>query len=148
MSDHRDQDLQPRSAHASEGAASPDREAAFGRALAAHLDAGTADLRQGTVNRLATARREALERWHPAPAPVWGLAWAGNLGARVATSHYFQVRYLAPLALLFLALAGTGYWQITSNDLAEIDAALLTSDLPIDAYLDPGFDQWLKRPAH
>lgn len=128
--------------------ADPAAEDAFARALAARLDDGAANLRQGVVNRLATARREALDRWHPAPAPVWGLAWAGGLGARIATSRYFQPRLLAPLALLFLALAGAGYWQLTTNDLADIDAALLASDLPIDAYLDQGFDQWLKRPAH
>lgn len=145
MPNSRDHDQQPPSAHPS---GAPDGEAAFGRAMASLLDDSAAGLRQGTVNRLATARREALERWHPAPEPVWGLAWAGGMGARIATSRYFQVRYLAPLALLFLALAGAGYWQMTTNDLAEIDAALLASDLPIDAYLDQGFDQWLKRPAH
>ena len=28
----------------------------------------------------------------------------------------------------------------------EIDAALLTSELPIEAYLDRGFQNWLKQP--
>jgi hypothetical protein len=136
--------------HATDAAArtdSLDSEAAFGRAMAALLDDSAAGLRQGTVNRLATARREALDRWHPSPEPVWGMAWAAGMGARIATSRYFQIRFLAPLALLFLAVAGAGYWQATTNDLADIDAALLSSDLPIDAYLDQGFDQWLKRPA-
>ena len=128
--------------------ADPAAEDAFGRALAARLDDGAANLRQGVVNRLATARRAALEDWRPAPATVWGLAWAGGLGARIATNRYFDARVLAPFLLLFLALAGAGYWQLTTNDLADIDAALLASDLPVDAYLDQGFDQWLKRPAH
>lgn len=154
MPEDRDHDLQPRSAPltnaavGADGADGADGEAAFGRVLAAHLDDSAAGLRQGMVNRLASARRAALERWHPAPEPVWGLAWAGGVGARIATSRYFQLRYVAPLALLVLAMAGAGYWQITTNDLADIDASLLSSDLPIDAYLDQGFDQWLKRPAH
>ena len=30
------------------------------------------------------------------------------------------------------------------RDIEETDAAILTSDLPIDAYLDRGFQNWLK----
>jgi len=34
-----------------------------------------------------------------------------------------------------------------ANELAEIDAALLTDDLPPAAYADPGFSQFLKLSA-
>jgi hypothetical protein len=39
-------------------------------------------------------------------------------------------------------------WQIAqqTRDLEETDAALLTSELPIEAYLDRGFQNWLKEP--
>jgi hypothetical protein len=39
------------------------------------------------------------------------------------------------------------YWQsVASNgDLADVEIALLTDELPINAYLDKGFDSWLKR---
>ena len=39
------------------------------------------------------------------------------------------------------------YWQRTPSveEIEEIDAAILTSDLPINAYLDKSFDTWLKR---
>jgi len=30
------------------------------------------------------------------------------------------------------------------QEIAETDAAILSSDLPIDAYLDRGFQVWLK----
>ena len=30
-------------------------------------------------------------------------------------------------------------------EVEELDAQLLTDDLPIDAYLDRGFDAWLKK---
>jgi hypothetical protein len=48
-----------------------------------------------------------------------------------------------------LAMAGVVYWQSTkpANGLAEIDAYLLTDELPINAYLDKGFDSWLKRSS-
>jgi hypothetical protein len=31
--------------------------------------------------------------------------------------------------------------------LADLDVRLLTDDLPIDAYLDKGFDSWLNRQS-
>ena len=43
--------------------------------------------------------------------------------------------------------AAFGYqqWQAYQqvNDLVELDAQILSSDLPIDAYLDQGFRNWL-----
>jgi len=33
-----------------------------------------------------------------------------------------------------------------ANELAEVDSALLTDDLPPSAYADPGFLQFLKMP--
>ena len=32
-------------------------------------------------------------------------------------------------------------------EFADIDSQLLADDLPIDAYLDKGFDAWLKKHA-
>ena len=54
-------------------------------------------------------------------------------------------------AALILALVGIQYyWQQppTVEEIEEIDAALLTSDLPINAYLDKSFDTWIKRSQH
>jgi len=44
-------------------------------------------------------------------------------------------------------MAGFAYWQTTAplGDFADIDVNLLTDELPINAYLDSGFDSWLKR---
>ena len=38
-------------------------------------------------------------------------------------------------------------WQVVqkTRELEELDAQILTSDLPIDAYLDRGFQNWLTR---
>jgi hypothetical protein len=36
---------------------------------------------------------------------------------------------------------------LTVDEAEEIDSALLTSELPINAYLDQGFDAWLKRSS-
>jgi len=56
---------------------------------------------------------------------------------------------LLPLAML-LACAGAIYtWQQNQRaaEIEEVDALLLTDDLPIDAYLDRGFQNWLKKRA-
>jgi hypothetical protein len=53
-------------------------------------------------------------------------------------------------AALILALVGIQYWQQQPSveEIEEIDAAILTGDLPINAYLDKSFDTWLKRSQH
>jgi hypothetical protein len=50
------------------------------------------------------------------------------------------------VAALVVGMIGFAYWQsFGPNDYADIDISLLTDDLPINAYLDTGFDSWLKR---
>jgi Protein of unknown function (DUF3619) len=118
------------------------------------LDQGTSDLRQGTVYKLQLARQAALARMATAgsglprttTAPV--LATAGGAGTigdgwrRVADFR---------LWLGVLIIAGGAYyydyWTILqqASEIAELDSALLGSDLPVDAFLDKGFENWLKR---
>ena len=114
-----------------------------------HLDQGLGHIKQGTLYRLQSARQAALDRYREAPQPVFGLAWAGHVAFRLSRSRYFNGRNVLALGLLLLSLIGVTYWQlaIRSNDIAEIDASLLTGDLPIDAYLDSGFEAWLKRSS-
>ena len=103
---------------------------------------------------LADARRavekvKAMARQREAQ-PVFGLAWAGNIAFNAGRSRYFNARNLLALGLLLLSLIGVTYWQVTTqaNDIADIDASLLTGDLPINAYLDSDFEAWLKRSLH
>lgn len=111
-----------------------------------HLDYGADHLSQTTREGLLEARKLALSRFTERPEPVWGLAWAGRAGMR-RTEHRTP-SYLIAGAALIAVLIGIIYWQSVpglSNELAEIDAGLLTDDLPINAYLDKGFDSWLSR---
>jgi hypothetical protein len=52
-----------------------------------------------------------------------------------------------PLALLLAGLVGTAYWEDMQRtaELADIDAAMLSDDLPLNAYLDHGFNAYLSR---
>ena len=61
----------------------------------------------------------------------------------------FSVRLLLPAALLVAGLVAIYSWQREQSavDIEELDAQLLTDDLPIDAYLDRGFEAWLKKTS-
>lgn len=117
------------------------------RKIVGRLDAGLGTIKQGTAYQLQSARQAALERYREAPQPVFGLAWAGEVAFRVSHNRFFNARALLALALLILSLMAVTYWQVViqANDIAEIDASLLTDDLPINAYLDNNFEAWLKR---
>lgn len=124
-------------------------EQELAKKIVLHLDQGLGQLKQGTLYKLQSARMAALNHYRPAPQPVLGLAWAGDVAFRVSHSRYFNARNMLALGLLLLSLTGVTYWQlaIQSADIAEIDANLLTSELPINAYLDSGFEAWLKRSS-
>ena len=111
------------------------------------LDEGLDNIRQGTRYQLQSARMAALEHCRTAPEPVLGLAWAGNVAFHITHSCYFNARNVLALGLLLFSLIGVTYWQAINqaNDIAEIDASLLTGDLPINPYLDNDFEAWLKR---
>ena len=61
----------------------------------------------------------------------------------------FGIRYAIPIAALVLGLLGVAYMHAPNptNEIADIDVGLLTDELPIDAYLDQGFDSWLRRSS-
>ncbi len=113
-----------------------------------HLEQGLGDIKQGTLYQLQSARKAALDRHREVPQSAFGLAWAGNIAFHVTHSRYFNIRNVLMLALLVLSLVGVTYWQAVihpTNEIAEIDASLLTGELPINAYLDSDFEAWLKR---
>jgi len=131
--------------------ASLSAEDRFGRQLAACLDASANALPHDISERLRVARLQALGTLRPAqlaPATaVQGGAGVAVLGGTDDDAGLWP-RLVALIPLLALA-AGLVAIQILSNDqrareLAEIDAAILTDDLPTAAYTDPGFAQFLK----
>jgi hypothetical protein len=102
-------------------------------------------IRPEIARRLEKARALALERQRPEPAPA--LAWADNVVGHVGGWSGLALRVLLPLALLVGSGAAIYTWQQNQRaaELEEIDSQLLTDDLPIDAYLDRGFQNWLKK---
>jgi hypothetical protein len=124
----------------------PDDELA--RKIVQHLDYGADHLDREKRERLLSARKLALSNYKQRPQPVWGLAWAGYGVGGQSGHRASRASYVLAAAALLAALAGIAYWQSPprpANDATEIELGLLTGDLPINAYLDKGFDSWLKR---
>jgi len=98
------------------------------------------------AERLREARAQALARQRPEPAPV--LAWADNVVGDIGWGG-LALRILVPLVLLIASGSAIYQWQQNQRaaEVEEIDSLLLTDDLPIDAYLDRNFQNWLKRRA-
>jgi Protein of unknown function (DUF3619) len=110
------------------------------------LDESAENIGRAQRERLSAARQAALARHRAVPVAAWAPVWAGTI-SRFTEHRAFGVRYLIPIAALVLGLASVVYVHSngTSSDIADIDAGLLTDELPINAYLDKGFDSWLKR---
>jgi hypothetical protein len=116
-------------------------EMRFGDRIRHLLNQGTS-VRPEVAARLRAAREQALARHRREPA----LAWAGNVPGGWAG---MALRVLLPLALLVAGGAALYSWQQNQRavELEEIDALLLTDELPIDAYVDRNFHNWLKKHA-
>jgi hypothetical protein len=137
------------------------KELEFARQVRRALDENAASISPATVDRLAAARRAALARKKPetVAAPVFVPAFAGAAGAlsgmpqaeaphrRRSPLRRFALAW--PLAALVISLVAIAYWedQQRTAELADIDAAMLSDDLPLTAYLDHGFNAYLSR-AH
>ena len=101
------------------------------------------------AERLRAAREQALGRRKVEREPA--LAWARSTAVGVIGGFGgfggFSLRALLPTALLIAGVIAIYSWQQDQRaaDIEELDAKLLTDDLPIDAYLDRGFETWLKK---
>jgi len=124
------------------------------RKVTARLDQGTSMLRQGTAYRLQSARQAALERMAELargpdqPIAARDAVLAGGAGT-LGRSRSWLTDYRLWLAVLVVACGVYfyNYWSILeqASEIAELDSALLGSDLPFDALLDKGFENWLNR---
>ena len=100
------------------------------------------------LSRLKAARDDALAHQRvQARSPIF--AWADNVVGTWGQPSFLLPRVLLPTALLVFGLVAINQWRETqvAAEIEEIDAAMLTGDLPLDAYLDKGFDTWLRRTS-
>jgi Protein of unknown function (DUF3619) len=101
-------------------------------------------LRVARERAVASARQLRLTTAPAAVAAGGGSIALGGPGAH--TPWWLRLSSLLPLAVLLAGLMLIDH-EYTSSQIeaaAEVDAALLTDDLPPEAYRDPGFTEFLK----
>jgi hypothetical protein len=121
------------------------KEHEIAKKLTSYLDTGASALKPGIAYRLQLARQKALAgAVEPRRAP--GLALAGPGGSFHERRHPLaDARIWIGVLLLVGGVLYFQYWQSMqqARDIEETDAAILSSELPIEAYLDRGFQNWL-----
>ena len=130
----------------------------FGLRVAARLSAGTEGLPHDIGERLRVAREQAVaRRKQPAAVLRQRAAMAASRNGNTATLSFgddglgFWGRLTSAAVVLVMAAGLIAINVIQDDDrtmeVADLDAALLTDDLPPEAYADPGFLQYLKTGA-
>jgi hypothetical protein len=124
-------------------------EREIAKKLAGYLDQGISDLKPGIAYRLQRARAQALAGASE-PQRVAELALAGPGGGTLGGRRHLltDARVWIGILLVVGGVLYFQYWQSMQHvrEIAETDAAILSSELPIEAYLDRGFQNWLTRP--
>lgn len=122
-------------------------EKQFGYGIKQTLNRGLA-LDAQTLDRLKAARFQALEKQQATDQSLV-LVSAGNASYSSHDQRSIAARILVPLLILAIGLFASNNWYQSQlqEEIIEIDTEVLTGDLPIDAYLDRGFDAWLKRSS-
>lgn len=132
----------------------------FARKLTAHLSMSNTELPYVVTERLRAARVQALSARKRLGNPLQvrhtesATALLGNADGTLSLGAPHQDntpiwlrRFLTALPLVALAGAltfiGIDQDSRATLDVAEMDAALLTSELPPAAFTDPGFQQYL-----
>jgi len=117
-------------------------EKEFGKKLQPWLERSAAEVGAMQATRLRSARLRAMDAYRE-PVQLFGFLTIGQ--GTVQTIKYSVLQqallWLPPLILLAILVARIVFPEV---DIGELDAQLLTGELPIDAFLDQDFDQWLK----
>ena len=121
----------------------------FGLKTASYLSAGAAALPHDISERLRVARLQAVAQRKIVRQPavqVVGYGGSATLGWGGGVSWWARVGSVVPLIALVVGLLSINSIQNDNRarEVAEVDAALLTDELPPAAFADPGFVQFLK----
>lgn len=114
----------------------------FGEKLRPWLERSATEVGQLQATRLRAGRLRALDAWRE-PVRLFGFVTVGEGTAQAIKYSVLQQALLwLPVVLLIATLVAKS--MAPEADIGELDAQLLTGELPIDAFLDQDFDQWLK----
>lgn len=102
-----------------------------------------------TAERLAAARKLAVSRKKASPLRVARRALAGNAASLLSLDWLGRMGVAVPLMVMVVGLAGIYQYQEEQRiaEVAELDAGVLSDELPLTAYLDQGFNAYVdERP--
>ncbi len=126
----------------------------FARFVRRALDESTERLPVRITHRLARARAAAVACASAAERARRATPIAARLerrrdadpAARAPRLWWRLAAVVVPIVVLGAGLVGIAAWQTQqrADDLAELDAAMLTDDVPISAYADRGFGVYLQ----
>ena len=139
-------------ANATPLAAAEALQARFALRVAARLTERSQELGPDVAERLRFAREKALERARAArTAEAASPVGASRAGAAIlggGSGWWLKLASALPALALVVGLVLIQRWQDNAqvSVAAEVDAALLSDDLPPNAYSDAGFAEFLKTP--
>ena len=128
----------------------------YGFAVSRRLSEGLDTLPHDITERLRAARTRAIASRQPEPVKLWETAEEIEISGGVAGLHqggsdgfnswWRKVGAVLPLLALVAGLFVIGVIQDENRvrEAAEVDAELLTDELPLSAYVDPGFAQFVR----
>jgi hypothetical protein len=112
------------------------------RKISLHLNHGANQLERPVLERLQSARKAALAI-HAQSAQVGGMVTEHGVTDLLDERGHVG-RYFWAMILLVLSLMIVDNWQEFHGDpIDDVDATLLSADLPVNAFLDSDFDEWL-----
>ncbi|QRM19121.1 DUF3619 family protein [Dechloromonas sp. TW-R-39-2] len=120
-------------------------EERFASRIRQALNHGAKDIPPAAARRLEAARHIALSKQKQ---PVAQLSLAGS-GTSTLKNGGHNAPYLKQILAILALLLGmwiSFYWHSVQyiTELEEVDSALLSDDLPPEAFMDNDFFEWLK----
>ncbi|HYC35955.1 MAG TPA: DUF3619 family protein [Usitatibacter sp.] len=123
------------------------KEKEFGDKIKPWLDRAAAGVGEMQATRLKSARLRAMDAYRE-PVRLLGLVTVNAGMAQTLRYSVLQraLLFVPVLALLaVLAVRSLEPAEPDVGELAELDALLLTQELPPDAFLDKDFRSWLRK---
>ena len=116
----------------------------FGQKIAQTLNVGLSRIDEDKLARLRASRRLAMDAYRE-PVSILGLVTVSGQTLNLTNWAKKPLFWLPALAIA--AAVFTYSWYGTDDvydDVGELDAKLLTGELPIDAFLDKDFATWVQ----
>lgn len=119
----------------------------FSREITRTLNLGLSNIEEEKLARLRAGRRKAMDAYRE-PVTILGLL---TVSGHSLDGFAWIRRPIFWLPVLAIAAAVITYtWNNGDDiydDVGELDAKLLTGELPIDAFLDKDFASWVKESS-